>query len=180
MHAYELTQVYLHNVCMFHAFVCGCPSVSQTVVQHLLGTCHSPLHSSSHSIKVTSLCSVPEEPGILPTEQTTQQQSTAELSLIKRYKRYEIQCVITEPHSFQNQRERQLKKASVSTELSLALWLKPWQPSVSGKIPLALRQSAAACWAGQLRDGLQQTHEQTGCPSQMRYGEFSGKAANIC
>lgn len=28
------------------------------------------------------------------------------------------------------------------------------------KPPLALRQSAASCWAGQLSDGLQQTHEQ--------------------
>ncbi len=100
--------------------------------------------------------------------------------LIKRYKRYEVQCVITKLHSFQNQRERQLKKASVSAELSLALWLKSWQPSVSGKTPLALMQSTAACWASRLRDGLQQTHEQMGCPTQMRYGVFSGKAANIC
>lgn len=158
-------------------FVCVCPSVSQTVVQHLLGTCHFPLHSSSHSIKVTSLCS---PKGARHPPNRTDNTATEHSRAFFNKEIQKIQYVIREPLSFQNQRERQLKKASVSAELSLALWLKPRQPSVSGKTPLALGQSAAACWAGQLRDGLQQTHEQKGCPSQIRYGEFSGKEANIC
>lgn len=157
-----------------------CPSVSQTVVQHLLGTCHSRLHSSSHSIKVTSLCS--PKGARQPPDRTANTAAEREGAFFNKdiQKIWDTVCYYRAAFFPKNQRGRQLKKASVSAELSLALWLKLWQPSVSGKTPLALRQSAAACWAGRLRDGLQQTHEEKGCPSQMRYGEFSGKEANIC
>lgn len=84
---------------MFHVHSRACVPICVTVVQHLLGTCHSPLHSSSHSIKVTSLCNVPKEPGILPPERQTH--STPFFNLIKTYKRYEIQYFIIEPLSFQ-------------------------------------------------------------------------------
>lgn len=152
--------------------------------RQLCSTCwgywHSPLHSLSF---YQGHLTVHSQRSQASSQQNRQHSSRAYpgcwLSLIRRYKRYELQYVITGLYSFQNQRETQLKKASVSAECSLVLWLKSWQPSVSGKTPLALWQSAAACWADQLRDGLQQTHEQRGCLAQMKYREFSGKAANI-
>lgn len=157
------------------AFVCVCPSVSHTVVQHLLGTCHSPLHSSSHSIKVTSLWNVPKEPGILPPVQTTQRPSAAHLSLIRRH-RYEIQHFITELHSFQDQRERQLKKAIVSTKLSLALWLKPWKPNVSWKKPTGTQAVLS-----RMVDWPSSTNPmQKGCRSPVRYEEISGNVTKVC
>lgn len=109
-----------------------CVPICVTVVQHLLGMCHSPLHSFSDSLKVTSVCNVPKSRAT--SRQGREHGRTPHLSLIK----IRDTVFLLQPHSFQNQRERQLKEEFVSAELILALWLKTLQPNVSGKTPLAL------------------------------------------
>lgn len=95
--------VYLNNVCAF------CMHLRATVVQHLLGKCHSPLHSSC-LIKVTLVCKVPKETVRLPAEQAAQEQSTKQLPKLRI-------LFHGNPYLFLNHRERQIKNVFVSAEL---------------------------------------------------------------
>lgn len=120
------TRVYLHNVCMWHTHL--------RVSAHL---CHTQLCSTCCGCATLPFTPPPFYQGHLTVQsqrsqapsQQNRQHSRAHprcrLSSIRRYKRHEIQYVITKPNSLQNQTKRQLQKASVSAEPSLALWLSP-------------------------------------------------------
>lgn len=113
MYVYALTQVYLHNVCMVHTHLCSSAHLChQQLCSTCWGHCHSPLHSSSHSIKVTSLCSPKgaRHPRNRTDNMAAEHIQAASFSLIYRYKRYQTQYVITESHSFQNQRGEATKE----------------------------------------------------------------------
>lgn len=104
----------------FCGVTCVCVPVCATVVLHLLGTCHSPLHSS-YFIKVTLLCNVPKEAAMLPPEQKTQQQSTKNtLNKNKKGREKKDPIFHESPPFFQNHGKRQIKKVFVSAELIVA------------------------------------------------------------
>lgn len=149
----DTTRVFIYNLC----FICVSNSCAAPTTEDTL-----PLSSLLPLLGSRSPhCAIPKEPGILPAEQTAQRQKQIQASAASSFiETKDMRCIMLQP-SFQNQRERQLKAASVSAERSLVSWLKP---SVIAKTPLAPRQSAVARWADQFRDGLQQTHEQEGMP----------------
>lgn len=170
---------------MHGACACVCPSVSQTVVQHLLRRCHAPLHSSSRRIKVTSLCipggarQPPDAAGHTLTHTRAPLHSDANkgcaLSIMEVQ---EIRDVLLQRHVLP---KRNQQKAGVCPcRAPSGPLVEATTATCEWKNPTGTPAVHSSVLAGQVRDGLQQTHQQKGCPTQLRDGEFSGKAANIC
>lgn len=109
------------------ALLSVCPSVSPTVVQHLLGTL--PLSPSLLSFYQGHLNMLSQRSQA--SSQQNRQQSTAAERRLLAFFNIQIQkigdtvCYYIAAFFPKIKRERQVKKASVSAELSLALWLKP-------------------------------------------------------
>lgn len=107
--------LHLNNVCAF------CMHLRATVVQHLLGKCHSPLHSSC-LIKVTLACKVPKETVRLPAEQAAQEQSTKHLP--------KLRILSWQPSSFFKSRGTANKECICLCGAHRGCCLKTWQPNV--------------------------------------------------
>lgn len=134
-----------------------CPSVSQTVVQHLLGTCHSSpsLLLSFHQGHPPPLR--PPPPRVVPEDRPG---STA--LLVKTHN----SCSVRYRGTFSaksKKGKRPPEKAGVSARPSGGSQVLVEKPRwLSGPA-----RGGAACWARQLSAGLQQTRERKkGCASQ--------------